>query len=83
MKTHTLILASLIALLTAPLAAQEAKTCDVETMNMVIEQVNNAAEGVKAAATGELDMAKEQMEAGDAELCGTHLTNASTLAMTE
>jgi hypothetical protein len=83
MTKRTLIIASLTTLLAAPLAAEDAKTCDVETMNMVIEQVNNAAEGVKAAAMGELDMAKEKMEAGDAELCGTHLTNASTLALTE
>jgi hypothetical protein len=83
MKKHTLITASLIALLSTPLAAQEAKTCDVETMNMVIEQVNNAAEAVQAGAMAELDMAKEKMESGDEAACGTHLTNASTLATTE
>ncbi len=83
MKKHTLILASTFGLLTAPLAAQEAKTCDVETMNMIIEQVNKAPIGVQAEAMGELAMAKETMEAGDTQACVTHLTNASTLAATE
>lgn len=83
MNKMILTVVAAITFSSLPLVAEEAKTCDVETMNMVIEQVNNAPEGVKAAAMGELDMAKEKMEAGDTELCGTHLTNAATLAMTE
>ncbi|MEL7459372.1 MAG: hypothetical protein AAFX45_09790 [Pseudomonadota bacterium] len=70
---------------TAPVqaASHAGKTCDEETVSMVMKEVMEAPEDKRAMAEEEFAMAKEKMEAGMADDCSGHLEKASMLAKGE
>lgn len=77
MKKYTTPFAILFAIISTPLWAQDGLICDVETMDTVEEMVELAPEASKEIAVAEYAVAKEKMEAGDAETCAIHLNNAA------
>ena len=81
MKLKTLNILTALSLLSTPVFADgHLLTCSEDSMAIVMEQVNATSGDTQTAAMAELDMAKEKMNAGDADACAVHLTNASKVA---
>lgn len=81
MTYRMIMMAALMGFVAVPVAAQEIKACDDDTLSMVIEEVEAASEDAKPTAMAELQMAKDKMAEGDADACSVHLTNASKVAL--